>query len=311
MTCVLRHIVFRNGLNDVAGDLRLPDGMNENASYAALVLVTPGSSVKEQIGGTYAEKLAELGFVTLTFDPSFQGESGGEPRDLEDPASRIEDVRCAVDFLMTLPFVGEERVGVLGVCAGGGYAVSAAMTEHRLKAVGTVVAVNLGRANRQAELSPDAIVKTLEAVGRQRTAEARGGEQGRRNWLPDTPEDARTAGVTDPDTLAAIDYYRTARGFNANSSNRMYFASVGRLLAFDSFHLADQLLLQPLQVIVAGRLGTTFSFDDGKTIFERAPNRRDFFVVEGAGHYDMYDREPYVSQAVERLAGFYREHLAG
>lgn len=91
----------------------------------------------------------------------------------------------------------------------------------------------------------------------------------------------------------------------------MYFASVGRLLAFDGFHLADQLLLQPLQVIVAGRLGTTFSFDDGKTLFEHAPNRRDFFVVEGAGHYDMYDREPYVSQAVERLVGFYREHLAG
>jgi uncharacterized protein len=91
--------------------------------------------VKEQIGAIYAPGLAERGFLALTFDPSYQGESGGEPRDLEDPAARIEDIRCAVDFLTTLPYVDEERIKPLGICAGGGCAINAALTEYRFKAV--------------------------------------------------------------------------------------------------------------------------------------------------------------------------------
>lgn len=88
---------------------------NEARTYAALVIVAPGSSVKEQVGAVWGNKMAERGFIALAYDPSYQGESGGEPRDLEDPAARVEDVRCAVDYLMTLPYVGEERVGVLGI----------------------------------------------------------------------------------------------------------------------------------------------------------------------------------------------------
>ncbi len=181
MACELRHVSFKNGGIDVAADLRLPDGWSETESYPALVVVTPGSSVKEQAGGIYAQRMAEKGFVTLAFDPSYQGESGGEPRDLEDPSARVEDVRCAVDYMMTLPYVAEDRLGVLGICAGGGYAVNAALTEHRFKAVSTVVAVNIGRANRQAEAAPDAVVRILKAVGEQRTLEARGGKARREN----------------------------------------------------------------------------------------------------------------------------------
>lgn len=155
MACEPKPVSFKNRDLDIAGQLRLPNGFDDKKSYAALVIVTPGSSVKEQIGAVYGSKMADRGFVTLTFDPSYQGESGGEPRDLEDPAARVEDVRCAVDYLMTLPYVDEERLGVLGVCNGGGYAVNAAMTEHRFKAVGTVVAVNMGRAWRQAAPSAD------------------------------------------------------------------------------------------------------------------------------------------------------------
>ena len=175
MTSNVRQVSFKNGQIDIAGDLHFPDGFDETTTYATLVIVTLGTSVKEQLGAIYGSKMADRGFVTLAFDPSYQGQSGGEPRDMENPASRVEDVRCAVDYLMTLPFVGEERVGVLGICAGGGYAVNAALTEHRFKAVGTVVAVNMGRANRQGSLTADAVRKTLEAVGKQRTAEARGG----------------------------------------------------------------------------------------------------------------------------------------
>ena len=304
-----KRVSFRNGSIAVAGDLRLPDGFREDESYAALVLVTPGSSVKEQIGAVYGGKLAEKGFVTLTFDPSYQGESGGEPRDLEDPAARVEDVRCAIDFLMTLPYVDEERVGLLGICAGGGYAVSAALTEHRIKALATVVPVNIGRAFRQADPGPNATERTLHTVGQQRTAEARGGAQRRDPWLPDSPGQATAAGVTDRDVLDAVDYYRTPRGYNRNSTNRRHVRSDALLLGFDAFHLVGELLTQPVQVIVGGRLGTTFSFADGRTLFERASHRKEFVVIDGAGHYDLYDQAAYVDQAVERLQPFFAEYL--
>lgn len=311
MACELKSVSFKNGSIDVAGDLRLPSGFGSSNKYAALVIATPGSSVKGQIGAVYGEKMAEKGFITLAFDPSYQGESGGEPRDLEDPSARVEDIRCAVDFLTTLNYVDEGRIGILGICAGGGYTVNAAMTEHRIKAVGTVVAVNLGRALRQGDVSsPDATVKVLEAVGEQRTKEARGGAARRDPWIPDTLEQAEAAGIKDVDLLDAIKFYRTPRGYDKFSTNRRFFRSNGPLLGFDAFHLVEELLTQPLQVIVGGRLGTTGSFEDGKQLWERANNKKDFFVVEGAGHYEMYDTPEYVKQAVERLNGFYKEHLS-
>ncbi len=305
-----KHVSFMNGSINIAGVVRFPNGFDADKKYAALVIVTPGSSVKEQIGANYGEKMSERGYVTLTFDPSYQGESGGEPRGLEDPAVRVEDIRCAVDFLVTLPYVGEDRIGILGICAGGGYTVSAALTEHRIKAVGTIVAVDIGRAFRQGDGSADAVAKMLQAVGKQRTTEARGGEPLLVPWLPDSPEEAEAVGITDRDVLDAVDYYRTPRGHNKNSTNRRSFRSDALLLGFDAFHLVGELLTQPLQVIVAGRLGTTFSFDDGKRLFEQANNKKDLLVIEGAGHYDLYDKPQYVDQAVDRLESFYNEHLS-
>jgi len=308
MASELRPVSFPSRDITIAGHLRLPDGFDERSRYAALVIVTPGSSVKEQVGAVYGGKMADRGFVTLAFDPSYQGESGGEPRDLEDPAARVEDVRCAVDHLMTLPFVDEARVGVLGVCNGGGYAVSAAMTEHRIRAVGTVVAVNMGRAWRQTQGSPAAIAAALEGVGKERTATARGEEPQRSPWIADSMEEARAAGEADPDTLDAVAFY-TERRPAETRTNRLLASSNGLLLGFDAFHLVGELLTQPLQVVVGGRLGTTFSHEDGRMLFERAPGGEDLLVVEGAGHYDLYDKDEYVDQAVERLDGFYRKHL--
>ena len=305
-----KSVSFRNGSIEVAGDLWVPAGFDEHTRYPALVLGTPGSSVKEQIGANYASRLAGRGFVALAFDPSFQGQSGGEPRDLEDPAARIEDIRSAVDFLTTLDCVDDERIGILGICAGGGYTISAAMTDHRIKAVGTVVAVNIGRAFRQAVGSPpDAVTRTLEAVGAQRTAEARGGAPRREPWIPDTPEQAQAAGITDREVLDAVDFYRTPRGYSKNSTNRLLFRSTAALIGYDAFHLVGELLTQPVQVIVGGRIGTTGSYQDGLLLWERARNKRDLLVIDGAGHYDLYDKPQYVDQAVDQLAAFYQDTL--
>lgn len=205
-----RRITFKSDGRALVGQLRLPDGFAENQQYPSVVIVGPGSSVKEQAGGFYAEKLAAKGYLTLVFDPSFQGESEGFPRDTEDPAARVEDIRCAVDFLVTLPFVDEEAIGLLGICAGGGYAINAALIERRFKAVGTVVANDLGSAWRRSQPQASAVEDALAAVAKQRTLEARGGSEKRDDWLP-SPAEAKAAGIKDPSLLNAIDYYATPR----------------------------------------------------------------------------------------------------
>jgi fermentation-respiration switch protein FrsA (DUF1100 family) len=266
--------------------------------------------VKEQIGSIYANKMAQKGFVALTFDPSYQGESSGEPRDLEDPATRAEDIRCAVDYLMTQDFVDEERLGLLGVCAGGGYAVSAALTEHRFKAIGTVVASDIGRAFRTM-LATEGLPALLKQVGKQRTADARSGILRRDPWIPDSMKDTVAAGIKDPDLLEAVEFYRESNYRHPNSTNRLLYRSYSHILGYDGFHLVPELLTQPLLVIVGGRRGTTGQYESGQTLYDLSPSvDKEFFEVEGAGHYEMYHKPVYVDQAVEQLKTFFTKHLA-
>ncbi|MFC9471916.1 alpha/beta hydrolase [Nocardia sp. NPDC056952] len=145
----MQNIEFSNARITMAGDLFLPENFSADQYYPAIVCVHPGGGVKEQTAGLYAEKLAAQGFVTLAFDASHQGESGGIPRRLEDPFARVEDIRAAVDYLSILDFVDADRIGAFGVCAGGGYAIDATKTDRRIKAVGTVSPVDIGATFRK------------------------------------------------------------------------------------------------------------------------------------------------------------------
>lgn len=304
---MLQHIAIPRGSIELAADLHLPDDIEEATPLHAVVLSTPGSSVKEQIGANYASRLAARGIAALVFDPAHQGRSGGEPRDLEDPYRRGEDISYAIDALSMIPGIDPDRIGVLGICAGGGYAVHTARTDHRIKAVGTVVPGNMGTSFRG--FQPDGPASALDTMADARIEETRTGELTRVNWLPDTLEDAAAAGLTDIDTTQAITFYRTDRGRNKHSTNRRLARGDSLLLGYDAYHLVDPLMTQPLQVILAGRIGNTGSYESGTQLWKLAPNPVDLMVIEGAGHYEMYDEPEYVDAAVDRLVDFYSVHL--
>ena len=301
----MQKVNFINRNWNVAGHLYLPENFDDTQKYPAIVCVHPGSSVKEQTAGLYANQLGKNGFVALTFDASFQGESGGEPRFLEDPATRVEDIRCAIDFLTTLTFIDHDHIGALGVCAGGGYAANASILEKRIKAIATVVGTNASRAFREA--NP---MKVLQAVAQQRTAEANGNESLINNWIPNSADEAKQAGLEEMDLLEAIDYYRTPRGQHPNSCNKLLFTSMSNLIMFDAFHLAEYFLTQPLLVIVGDKVGGFGSYRDGFELYNKAAStNKKIHVVKGASHYDLYDRPEATREALEHIVPFFNENL--
>ncbi|MCR6727714.1 alpha/beta hydrolase [Agrobacterium fabrum] len=300
----MNKVEFTNHIGvKLAGTVYFPASFDSTKTYAAIITIGPASGVKEQTSGLYARKLAEKGFVTIAFDPSFQGESGGEPRHQENPIARVEDVRGAVDFLVSLPYVDENRIGALGICAGGGYAVSAAMTERRINAVGVSVPVDGGRENRAA--GPQATVATLEQIAQQRSAEARGAEPMIVPWIPDEYQQS-----TDIDLREAYQYYRTSRAHNSNWQNKLRFSTMDAVMPYSAFHLSDTLLTQPLQIVVGSKPGAFNSNRDGHDLYKQAAStKKDLMVMEGASHFDLYDNAKYQDPAVDKFSEFFHSNL--
>ncbi|MET8605244.1 alpha/beta hydrolase [Streptomyces rubiginosohelvolus] len=300
-------ITFPNDQITMAGNLYLPEGLDRTGRHPAVVVVHPGGGVKEQAAGLYASKLAEQGFVALAFDASYQGDSGGEPHHLEDPYARVDDVRAAVDHLQTLDFVDPERIGALGICAGGGYSVNAAMTDYRIKALTTVSAVNIGTSFRRGWYGTDAdaaAVPTLQALAQQRTAEASEGAEP--TYLPYVP--AEPDENTPRDMVEASDYYLTPRAQHPNAKNKFLFTkSVSRIFTFDAFHMVEDLLTQPVLVVAGSEAGSLWMSTE---LHGRARGPKKLRIVEGGTHMDFYDVPKYVDQAIAEAAPFFTEHLA-
>jgi fermentation-respiration switch protein FrsA (DUF1100 family) len=295
---------FNNKSLKLAAELHLPDNFRETNKYPAIVCIHPAGGVKEQTIGQYAARLAKNGFVVLTFDASYQGASEGEPRYLEDPTARVEDARAGADYLSTLPYIDMDRLGVFGICAGGGYAISAAQTEHRFKAVATVSAAPMGEGFRNFlgnETPISVLLDMLNKVGEQRTVEAKGGEPLYMHWVPDTKEEINE---NTPDLWReGYDYYKTPRGQHPNSVNKYLFTGTDRMMAFSAFDQISTLLTQPI-LLIAGSKADTRSFSE--QAYHLSKGKKELFIVEGATHIALYDKPEYVDQIVPKLVGFFQ-----
>lgn len=294
------------GLN-LAGHLYTPDG-EASIPGPAVVIGHPGSAVKEQAPAVYAERLARNGFVALAFDSAYQGESEGEPHGLEDPAHRVEDIKAAVSYLTTRDdLVDGDRIGVLGICASGGYGIAAASGDRRIKAVATVSAADLSRHFRfggHGIADPAAFSHMLDEVAAARVAEARGEGPQRFHLFPDTAEEAWAHGGRYG--LEGFEYYCTPRGQHPRSMKLMAWSSIDRLAFFDAFLSVDLIAPRPLLLVVGREAATAWMSIEAYQL-ARAP--KELYRIEGATHNALYDKDEYVSPAVARLTEFFVTNL--
>ena len=294
---------------DIAAHIHFPPGFDAARRYPAIVSNHPIGSCKEQTAGNvYGAALAEAGFVVIVPDASFQGGSGGSPRWLEDAEQRVRDYRDVIDYLQRLPYVDPDRIGILGICGGGGYSVKTAIIDKRIKALVTITGVNFGRLFREG-FSGFNPVGTLEAMAAQRTAENAGGEQRVDIFLPESVAAGQAAGMVDIDVLEATDYYRN-RQPNVNAGTRMLFSHSATNIAWDAFAFAETLLTQPMMVVIGNKPGGFGAYRDGMEIHGRAASKDKHLVVaEGWSHYDLYDKPEPVGFALSKVVPFFKEKL--
>lgn len=298
-----KKVTFKKlGLN-IVGLLFLPNNFDVKNKYPAIVVTHPGGGVKEQCSSLYAWNLAKNGYVALAFDASHQGESEGLPRYLEDPTSRVEDIRSAVDFLVSLNYVDENKIGAMGVCAGAGYTINAIQTDLRIKAAAGISTWNTGHSARfgfPGVNIENFMQKLLKEVAEARTKEARGEEPLYWNYVPKSENDIdKNTSVIQKE---AYEYYRTDRCSYPTSVNKYLVSSNDKLAAWDAFQYIDTVSPRPLLFIVGSKADTLYFTEDA---YKRANAPKEIFTIENATHVDLYDKPEFVNQVVNKLTEFF------
>ncbi|MGQ7296981.1 alpha/beta hydrolase [Quadrisphaera sp. KR29] len=291
----------RYGLT-IAADLYHAADLDLTVSHPGIVIGPPHGGVKEQGPGVYAQQMARRGFVTLGFDPSHNGESSGQPRHITSPELFAEDFSAGVDYLGTLGFIDRDRLGVIGICGSGGFALSAAQVDHRIKAVATAAMYDISGVARegwQHSSTPEERQKALTDLAAQRWADVDAGEAALSPTFPSAIPDG-----LDPVTAEFFEYYVTDRGRHPRSIGGFTITSGQAHINFGSLrHLAE---ISPRPVLmVTGDVAHSRWFSD--ELFEQAQEPKELLVVPGARHIDLYDRpEAIPFDALER---FFAESL--
>ncbi len=289
----------------VVGNLFVPKNLDKSVKNPALIVGHPMGAVKEQSANLYAAKMAERGFVTLSMDLSFWGESEGRPRNSVSPDIYAEDFSAAVDYLGTRPFVDRKRIGVIGICGSGSFSISAAKIDPRIKAVATVSMYDMGAANRNGLANSVTLAQRkqiLADAAEQRYVEFAGGE---RQYTSGTPDEFR-------EDFSAIesefyDFYRTERGSNAETERGVHtthptLTSNVKFMNFYPFNDIETISPRPL-LFIAGENAHSREFSEDA--YKRAAEPKELYIVPDAGHVDLYDRVDVIP--FYKIESFFKE----
>jgi len=294
----MESVEFRVDGLTLVGDFRSP---SEARRVPGLVFTGPFTGVRDQVTGLYADRLASAGFATLAFDHRNFGESAGRPRRHEDPQGKLDDLRAAVSYLRARPEVDPGRIGAVGICLGGGYALKFAAFDPRVKAfAGIGGGYNTPYAMRSG-MGQDQYKQVLASFTDVAEDQDRGGSV---QYMPAVATDGEAA-MPGQEPFA---YYGTSRGASACWDNSITRASIRELLTVDNMAGAD--FLSPTPGLIVHGVEDAFCSPEGaREAYERMGEPKQIVWLDAKLHIDLYDGEPYVTQAVEAVAAFLSEHL--
>ncbi|PRA32870.1 alpha/beta hydrolase [Pseudomonas poae] len=294
-----------NGL-DIAANVYTPANYDASKRYPVIVVAHPNGGVKEQVAGLYAQRMADQGYITITADAAYQGASGGEPRNVDKPASRIEDIHGMADFIANYPGADTGRLGLLGICGGGGYSLAAARTDKRFASIATVSMFNSGlvRRNGYQDSQVDTIQQRLQQASAARAQEAVGGPVVYTGDVKLTDE--QVAKLPFDLYRQGFEYYGKTHA-HPNSTFKYTLSSLLDLMGFDA---TDQLALidKPLLMIAGSKADSLYMSEQA---FAKATGTQDkqLFKIDGATHIETYWVPKYVDSAIEQLSAFYARTL--
>ena len=300
-----RKVTFHNRYGiTLAADLYIPKGVN--GKLLAIAISGPFGAVKEQASGLYAQTLAERGFLTIAFDPSFTGESGGQPRNVASPDINTEDFSAAVDYLATRDDVDPEHIGILGICGFGGFAINAAAMDTRIKATvaSTIYDISRGTTNGyfDANDNADARYEMRRQLNAQRTEDYRNGTYARAGGVVDPLPDDAPQFVKDYHA-----YYKTPRGYHKRSLNSNDGWNKTSSLSFINMPiLAYSDEIRSAVLVVHGEKAHSRYF--GEDAFKKLKgNNKELLIVPGAVHTDLYDNREKIP--FDQIEQFYNQYL--
>lgn len=289
----------------VAGNLFVPKNLDKSKKHPAIIIGHPMGAVKEQSANLYAQKMADEGYVTISFDLSFWGDSEGQPRNSVSPDIYADDFSAAVDYLDTLSYVDRENIGVIGICGSGSFAISEAKIDPRMKAIATVSMYDMGSANRNALHHSQTLEQRKQSIAdaaRQRDVEYAGGQRAYTSGTTDTAAEA-----TSPIAKEFYDFYRTSRGSVGDIKNHTThptLTSNTKFMNFYPFNDIETISPRPL-LFIAGTEAHSREFSEDA--YTKAAEPKELYLIPNTGHVDLYDRTDVIPFA--KLTEFFSKYL--